>query len=100
MTRPPSQAVIEAVERAMREHQNLVGPMRRIFGDEVGDALKVLLAQEVQAAAPEVARAAEVAALRAAAEHMDDLSRESAPLMAVLAARSAKGYAFAEQDSP
>ena len=88
MSRPPSQAFIEAVELSMREHQNLVGPMRRIFGDEVGDALKVLLAQEVQAAAPEVARAAEVAALRAAAEHMDDLSRESAPLTAVLAARS------------
>ena len=68
MNRPPSQAVIEAVERAMREHQNLVGPMRRIFGDEVGDALKVLLAQEVQAAAPEVARAAEAAALRASAD--------------------------------
>ena len=67
MNRPPSQAVIEAVERAMREHQNLVGPMRRIFGDEVGDAVKVLLAQEVQAAAPEVARAAEAAALGAIA---------------------------------
>ena len=59
MNRPPSQAVIEAVEWAMREHQNLVGPMRHIFGDEVGDAVEVLLAQEVQAAAPEVARAAE-----------------------------------------
>ena len=58
----PSRAVIEAVERAMLEHQNLVGPMRHIFGDEVGDALKVLLAQEVQAAAPEVALAAEEAA--------------------------------------
>ena len=59
MSRPPSQAVIEAVERAMRERLNLPGPMRHIFGDEVGDAVKVLLAQEVQAAAPEVARAAE-----------------------------------------
>ena len=36
----------------------------------------------------EVARAAEQAALRASAERMDDLSRGSAPLMAVLAARS------------
>lgn len=40
---------------------------RHIFGDEVGDAVKVLLAQEVQAAAPEVARAAEAAALGAIA---------------------------------
>ena len=68
MSRPPSQAVIEAVEQVMRERLNLPGPMRHIFGDEVGDAVKVLLAQEVQAAAPEVARAAEVAALRAAAD--------------------------------
>ena len=60
--RPPSRAVIEAVEQAMRERLNLQGPMRHIFGDEVGDALKVLLAQEVQAAAPEDARAAEEAA--------------------------------------
>ena len=67
MTRPPSQAVIEAVELSMRERLNLPGPMRRIFGDEVGDAVKVLLAQEVQAAAPEVARAAEAAALGAIA---------------------------------
>ena len=63
----PSPAVIEAVERAMREQLNLPGPMRHIFGDEVGDALEVLLAQEVQAAAPEVARAAETAALGAIA---------------------------------
>lgn len=62
MSRPPSQAVIEAVELSMRERLNLPGPMRHIFGDEVGDALKVLLAQEVQAAAPEIARAAEQAA--------------------------------------
>ena len=51
----------------MWERLNLPGPMRHIFGDEVGDALEVLLAQEVQAAAPEVARAAESAALRSIA---------------------------------
>ena len=68
MSRQPSQAVIEAGERAIRERLNLPGPMRHIFGDQVGDAVKVLLAQEVQAAAPEVARAAEEAALRAASD--------------------------------
>ena len=88
MNRPPSQAVIEAVEQAMRERLNLPGPMRHIFGDEVGYALEVLLAQEVQAAAPEVARAAEAAALRVAAERMDDLSRGT-PLAAAITARAA-----------
>ena len=88
LSRPPSQAVIAAVELSMRERLNISGPMRRIFGDEVGDAVKVLLTQEVQAAAPEVARAAEAAALRAAAERMDDLSRGT-PLAAAITARAA-----------
>ena len=70
----PSRAVIEAVERAMRERLNISGPMRHIFGDEVGEAVKVLLAQEVQAAAPEVARAAEAAALRADAELVERMA--------------------------
>ena len=100
MSRPPSQAVIEAVEQAMGERLNLPGPMRHIFGDEVGDALEVLLAQEVQAAAPEVARAAEAAALLAAADECEANARDwygthifrdvdSADLAAVRSAMSA-----------
>jgi len=75
--RPPSRAVIEAVERAMLGH---------VLCDCLPDsATRAEMRDHVHG---EVARAAEAAALKVAAERMHDLSRESAPLMAVLAARS------------
>ena len=64
------------------------GSRQTNFGDEVADALEVILVQEAHVAAPEVARAAEAAALRAAAERMDDLSRGT-PLAAAITARAA-----------
>ena len=76
MTRAPSEAVIEAVERAQTLHgrtlPNIVPHTESYF-----DHYRV-----------EVARAAEEAALRAAAERMDDLSRGT-PLAAAIAARAA-----------
>lgn len=64
----PSQSVIEAIGQAEREH------IRHIIGDPCSCGYDGPLWhwQHVRA---EVARAAETAALRAAAERMDDLSR-------------------------
>ena len=88
MSRPPSQAVIEAVERAEREHHTrwfMAGHFECVCGapmtngtTEAHDAHRRV----------EVARAAETAALRAAAARMDDLSRGT-PLAAAIAARAA-----------
>ena len=89
MTRPPSRAVIEAVERAM---------CRLVHGEDwtVPVALpgssdprnRVAACYSCQRNGLEVARAAEIAALRAAAERMDDLSRGT-PLAAAITARAA-----------
>ena len=81
MSRPPSQAVIEAVERAEREHP------QRFIGDPCSCGYAGPLWNPHHRRF-EVARAAEAAALRAAAERMDDLSR-SAPLAAAITARAA-----------
>ena len=88
MSRPPSSAVIEAVEQAEREHYTrwfMSGRFECVCGapmtngtTEAHDAHRRF----------EVARAAEEAALRAAAERMDDLSR-GAPLAAAITARAA-----------
>ena len=88
MSRPPSQAVIEAVERAERDHYTrwfMSGRFECVCGapmtngtTEAHDAHRRF----------EVARAAEEAALRAAAERMDDLSRGT-PLAAAITARAA-----------
>lgn len=88
MNRPPSQAVIEAVERAERDHYTrwfMSGRFECVCGapmtngtTEAHDAHRRF----------EVARAAEEAALRAAAERMDDLSRGT-PLAAAITARAA-----------
>ena len=86
MSRPPSQAVIEAVEQAEREHR---------WFEWCGDHPDGELCCECGAhdTSPqhirvEVARATEAAALRAAAERMDDLSR-GIPLAAAITARAA-----------
>ena len=77
MGRPPSQAVIEAVERAMLGH---------VLCDCLPDsATRAEMRGHIHG---EVARAAEAAALRAAAERMDDLSRGT-PLAAAITARAA-----------
>ena len=88
MTRPPSRAVIEAVERAERDHYTrwfMSGRFECVCGapmtngtTEAHDAHRRF----------EVARAAEEAALRAAAARMDDLSRGT-PLAAAITARAA-----------
>ena len=88
MTRPPSQAVIEAVERAEREHHSrwfMAGRFECVCGALMTDGT-----DEVHRAhrSVEVARAAEEAALRAAAERMDDLSRGT-PIAAAITARAA-----------
>jgi len=89
VTSPPSQAVIEAVEQVM---------CRLVHGEDwtVPAALpdsseprhRVAACYSCQRNAVEVARAAEAAALRAAAERMDDLSR-GIPLAAAITARAA-----------
>ena len=78
MSRPPSQAVIEVVEQVMATHAT------RLPADWKGsyDAW-------VHAHVAEVARAAEQAALRVAAERMEDLSRDDIPLTAAFAAGAA-----------
>ena len=70
MTRPPSQAVIEAVERAESRHKYLT----------YGECSCGYLSLDYEGWRShhrrfEVARAAEAAALKVAAERMDDLSR-------------------------
>lgn len=86
MSRPPSQAVIEAVERAQTLHgrtlPNIV-PHTCVCGAKFGYAESYFDHYRV-----EVARAAEAAALKVAAERMDDLSR-GAPLAAAITARAA-----------
>ena len=77
----PSPAVIEAVERAEREHP------QRFTGDPCSCGYAGPLWNPHHRRV-EVARAAEAAALRAAAERMDDLSRGT-PLAAAIAARAA-----------
>ena len=81
MSRPPSRTVIEAVELAEREHP------KGFVGDPCSCGYEGPLWhwQHVRA---EVARAAEAAALKVAAERMDDLSR-GAPLAAAITARTA-----------
>lgn len=86
MSRPPSQVVIEAVEQAEREHRWFEWCGNHPDGEfccECGT-------HDTSPQHPrfEVARAAEEAALRAAAERMDDLSR-GAPLAAAITARAA-----------
>lgn len=86
MSRPPSSAVIEAVEQAEREHRWFEWCGNHPDGEfccECGT-------HDTSPQHPrfEVARAAEEAALRAAAERMDDLSR-GAPLAAAITARAA-----------
>ena len=88
MNRPPSQAVIEAVERAERDHYTrwfMSGRFECVCGALMTDGT-----DEVHRAhrRVEVARAAETAALRAAAARMDDLSRGT-PLAAAITARAA-----------
>lgn len=46
----PPERVAELAE-ALAGALNVAMPMRRIFGDEIGDAVEVLLAQEVERAA-------------------------------------------------
>ena len=77
----PSPAVIEAVERAEREHP------QRFTGDPCSCGYAGPLWNPHHRRV-EVARAAEAAALRVAAERMDDLSR-GAPLAAAVTARAA-----------
>ena len=78
MTRPPSQAVIEAVEQVTATRTT------RLPADWKGSYDDWMHAHVI-----EVARAAEQAALRAAAERMDDLSRDDIPLTAAFAAGAA-----------
>ena len=77
MSRPPSEAVIEAVEQALMSH---------VLCDCLPDS--ATWAQTRSHLHVEVARAAETAALKTAAERMDDLSR-GAPLAAAITARAA-----------
>ena len=78
MNRPPSQAVIEAVEQVMLGH---------VLCDCLPDsATRAEMRGHIHV---EVARAAEEAALQAAAERMDDLSRDDIPLTAAFAAGAA-----------
>ena len=88
MSRPPSQAVIEAVEQAEREHDVATRvtfmPYVCLCGFEGGGrAFDAHIRFEV-------ARAAEQAALRAAAERMDDLSRGTQLAAAITARAAAK----------
>ena len=83
MTRPPSQAVIEAVEQAFRVHVVEGLGWKCTCGVNVCN-----FAGYERHSYTEVARAAEAAALRAAAERMDDLSRGT-PLAAAITARAA-----------
>ena len=85
MSRSPSQAVIEAVEQAEREHHWNPYAVKCACGWDAWGGLDEQITAHRRA---EVARAAEAAALRAAAERMDDLSR-GAPLAAAITARAA-----------
>ena len=87
MSRPPSQAVIEAAEHAEREHRWF-----EWCGDHPdGEFCCECGAHDTnpQHIRREVARAAEAAALRVAAGRMDDLSRDDIPLTAAFAAGAA-----------
>ena len=102
MSRPPSQAVIEAVERAEREHHSrwfMAGNFECVCGALMTDGT-----DEVHRAhrSVEVARAAEASALRAAADECEANARDwygtdifrdvdSADLAAVRSAMQAKG---------
>lgn len=87
--RPPSRAVIEAVERAEKKHHSrwfMAGRFECICGAPMKDGTTE--AHDAHRRF-EVARAAEAAALRAAAERMHDLSRDDIPLTAAFAAGAA-----------
>lgn len=85
MSRPPSQAVIEAVEQAERDHRVAIYPGRSATRLRCRTCDRFVSEDHCRV---EVARAAEAAALRAAAERMDDLSR-GIPLAAAITARAA-----------
>lgn len=78
MSRPPSRAVIDAVEQVMATHTT------RLPADWKGSYDDWMHAHVI-----EVARAAEVATLKVAAARMDDLSRDDIPLTAAFAAGAA-----------
>lgn len=84
----PSPAVIEAVEQAERDHYTrwfMSGRFECICGAPMTDGTNEAHRAHRRV---EIARAAEAAALRAAAERMDDLSR-GIPLAAAITARAA-----------
>ena len=84
--RPPSQAVIEAVEQAVEAHGAFGhGRFRCRCGWQADPRGLDAWREHVRA---EVARAAETAALKVAAERMDDLSRGT-PLAAAITAKAA-----------
>ena len=85
MSRTPSETVIEAVERAEREHRAEVYLGHRDHRFRCRRCDRFVSDDHCRV---EVARAAETAALRAAAERMDELSRGT-PLAAAIAARAA-----------
>ncbi len=87
MSRPPSRAVIEAMEQAEREHGSrwfMAGRFDCICGTPMTDGTAE--AHDAHRRF-EVARAAEAAALKAAADRLDDLSRGT-PLAAAITARA------------
>ena len=86
--RYPSPEVVEAVEQAEREHLSrwfMAGRFECICGAPMKDGTAEAHRTHRRF---EVAKAAEAAALRAAAERMDDLSRGT-PLAAAITARAA-----------
>lgn len=88
MSRPPSQAVIEAVEQAEREHLSrwfMAGRFECVCGAPMTNGTAEAHRAHRRF---EAARAAEAAALRAASARMDDLSRGT-PLAAAITARAA-----------
>ena len=89
MSRPPSQAVIEAVEWAMcRLVHGEDWTVPAALPDSIEPRHRVAACYSCQRNAAEVARAAEAAALKVTAERMYDLSRGT-PLAAAIAARAA-----------
>ena len=89
MSRPPSRAVIEAVEQVMcRLVHGEDWTVPAVLPDSSEPRHRVAACYSCQRNAIEVARAAEAAALKAAAERMDDLSR-GARLAAAVTARAA-----------
>ena len=85
MSHPPSQAVIEAVERALIEHFGMESCGMGSVGMDGYPIGSVWLRRDVA----EIARAAEAAALRVAAARMVDLSRSTPLVPAAITARLA-----------